>query len=243
VTSRNAIHPSVTPTSTTRIRRAGTALAGLALAAILAACGSSGGGAVNGANISQVNGSSQSDSHYPGAIVVPSAAKPSTTLTDTSGKPYDVARTTAGRVTLIYFGYTHCPDVCPINMALAGAALAQMTPADRAKVAVVFITTDPKRDTPKVIRAWLDNFAGGSRFIGLTGTKAQIDRAEKQVGMTLSFVESDPTPGPTGYQIEHAGYLLAYSQDNRAHLQFYDSEPAPSLATSLDHLVAKGFQA
>jgi cytochrome oxidase Cu insertion factor (SCO1/SenC/PrrC family) len=218
-----------------------TATAAVLLAAVaLAACGSPG---ASTASVSQVSGSSQTNAHYPGAVVVPTAAaKPDVTLTDTAGKPYNLAQATAGRVTLLYFGYTHCPDVCPINMALAGATLARMAPADRAKVTVAFITTDPKRDTPRVIRAWLDNFSGGSAFVGLTGTIARIHQAEKQVGMPLSFVESDPTPGPTGYEIEHAGYLLAYSQDNRAHLEFYDNEPAPSFATSLDHLVAHGFQ-
>jgi protein SCO1 len=238
------IPTTLSPTNPARrgVRRAAAAAAGVALALILAACGSSSGSAT-GASISQVGGSSQTDSHYPGAVVVPSAGKPTISLTDTSNQPYDVAKATAGRVTLIYFGYTHCPDVCPINMALAGAAVSQMTAAERSKVTVVFITTDPKRDTPKVIRAWLNNFTGGSRFVGLTGSITQIHQAEKQVGMPLSFVESDPTPGPTGYEIEHAGYLLAYSQDNRAHLEFYDTEPAPSFATSLDHLVASGFQA
>jgi protein SCO1 len=227
----------------TRTRRAGlTAVAAVGLAGVLAACGSSG-GSVNGATISQASGSNQSDSHYPGAILVPSYGKPTVTLTDTSGQPYNVAKATAGKVTLVYFGYTHCPDVCPINMALAGAALAQMKPADRGKVTVVFISTDPKRDTPRVIRAWLDNFSGGASFIGLDGPIAKIHEAERQVGMSLSFVESNANPGPTGYQIEHAGYLLAYSQDNRAHLEFYDTVAAPSFATSLDHLVSSGFQA
>lgn len=193
--------------------------------------------------ISGSSGPSQADKDYPGAIVTPKAAeKPSVTLTDTSGQPYNLAHATAGRVALVYFGYTHCPDVCPINMALAGATLNHMSPANRNKVDVVFITTDPRRDTPKVIRAWLDNFAGGSRFVGLTGTEAQIQQAEKQVGMPLAAVEPKAKAGPSGYVVSHAGYLLAYSQDNLAHLQFYANEPVGSLATSLTNLVEHGFQ-
>jgi protein SCO1 len=230
--------------------RAGVVLAGLALASLVAACGgsssSAGAAGANGGNVMHITGSSgpsQADSHYPGAIVVPAAAKPDVTLTDTAGQPYNVAAATAGRVTLVYFGYTHCPDVCPINMALAGATVTRLPPKVRDQVTVVFISTDPKRDTPKVIRSWLDNFSGGSSFVGLTGPIGQIHEAEKQVGMPLSFVESSPAPTASGYQIEHAGYLLAYSQDNRAHLEFYDNEPAPSFATSLANLVAHGFQA
>jgi protein SCO1/2 len=223
-----------------RTRRALSLGAVLVATGVLAACGSSGNGAstVNGATITQAGGSSQTSSKYPGAIVLPAtsvAGKPRVTLTDTSGQPYDVAAATRGKVTLVYFGYTHCPDVCPIN------TLAKMPAADRAAVTVVFITTDPRRDTPKVIRAWLDNF--DPSFVGLTGSIAQIDTAEHQVGMPLSFVESSPTSTSSGYEIEHAGYLLAYSQDNRAHLEFFDNESAPDFATSLDHLVKSGFEA
>jgi protein SCO1/2 len=225
-----------------------TLLIGVAVASagLLAACGSSNSGTttVNGATISQAGGPSETNNHYPGAVVLPSgsvAGKPSVSLTDTSGQPYDLADRTKGKVTLVYFGYTHCPDVCPINMALAAATLAKMPAAERAQVTVVFITTDPKRDTPQVIRAWLNNF--DPSFVGLTGTVAQIDQAEQQVGMPLSFVESNPKPTSGGYEIEHAGYLLAYSQDNRAHMEFYDNESVPDFAASLDHLVTSGFQA
>jgi protein SCO1 len=229
--------------------RLGLALGALSVAAgLLAGCGG-GSGSAAGANgggimhISSSGGPSQSDSQYPGAIVVASAApKPSITLTDTSGQPYNLARATAGKVTLVYFGYTHCPDVCPINMALAGATVNRLAPKIRDQVTVVFITTDPMRDNPKVIRSWLDNFSQGNRFVGLTGTITQIHQAEKEVGMPLSFVENSPTPSGHGYQIDHAGYLLAYSQDNLAHLKFYDNEPAPSFATSLANLVSHGFQ-
>jgi len=66
--------------------------------------------------VTQVAGSSQTDSHYPGAQLSPQVVgKPTVELTDTSGQPYDVATATAGRVTLLYFGYTNCPDVCPIT--------------------------------------------------------------------------------------------------------------------------------
>jgi protein SCO1 len=229
--------------------RLGLAFAGLTLAAtLLVGCGGSASTTVsaNGGGVMHISGSSgpsQSDSHYPGAIVVPAAAaKPTVTLTDTSDQPYNLARATRGRVTIVYFGYTHCPDVCPINMALAGASVSRLPTKIGDQITVVFITTDPRRDTPKVIRAWLDNFSGGDRFVGLTGTIAKIHEAEKQVGMPLSFVESGTAGGKTGYQIEHAGYLLAYSQDNLAHLQFYDNEPAPSFATSLSNLVTHGFQ-
>lgn len=236
-----------------RSRRTGSrlclAFAGLSVAAsLLAACGGSASTTVgaNGGGVMHVTGSggpAQSNSHYPGAIVAPKAArKPTVTLTDTSGRPYNVAQATRGRVTVLYFGYTHCPDVCPIFMALTGVSVHRLPPKIRDRVTVVFITTDPKRDSPKVIRTWLDNFSGGNRFVGLTGTIAQIHEAEKQVGQDLSFIEGKPTHSKSGYIVEHDGYLLTYSQDNVAHLEVYDNAPAPSFATSLANLVTHGFQ-
>ena len=199
--------------------------------------------AVNGvASVQQVAGSTQSSSYYPGATVLPpgnAVAKPDLTLIDTSDRPYDLAQQTAGKVTLIYFGYTHCPDVCPINMALTAEALQRLPAQERQKVTVLFVTTDPARDTPAVMRAWLDRI--DASFIGLTGTEAQIHQAEKVVGMPLSYADKDPT-ADGGYEIVHAGYTLLYAQDGLANLQVDVSEPPAQYATTLDHLVTHGFR-
>lgn len=200
------------------------------------------GGSTGVATVRQVAGSTQSSKHYPGATVLPRVVdKPNLILTDTSGRPYDLSTETPGRVTLLYFGYTNCPDVCPINIALAAEALQRMPAAERAQVTVVFITTDPSRDTPQVMRAWLDHF--DASFVGLTGTPAQISQAERTVGMPLSYAEEAPagTPGG-GYEIVHAGYTLIYSQDNVAHLQVDDTESPAAYATTLEHVVTHGFQ-
>ncbi len=224
---------------------AAVAVVAVALGAFVAGgtLGGSGSGGSGGvASVRQVAGSSQSSKHYPGATVMPvTVQKPNLTLTDTSGRPYDLATETPGRVTLVYFGYTNCPDVCPINMALAAEALQHMPARQRAAVTVVFITTDPARDTPPVIRAWLNHF--DPSFVGLTGTDAQIQQAEHAIGMPLSYAEAAPpgTPGG-GYQIVHAGYTLVYSQDNVAHLQVDDTETPAAYATTLEHMLSRGFQ-
>jgi protein SCO1 len=194
------------------------------------------------ASVQQVAGSTQASPRYPGATVLPvTVNKPDLTLTDTSGQPYNLAASTAGRVTLVYFGYTHCPDVCPINMALSAEALQRMPARERSAVTVVFVTTDPARDTPPVLRAWLDHF--NSNFVGLTGSMAQIQQAEQAIGMPLSYADAAPpgTPGG-GYEIVHAGYTLVYSQDNVAHLQLDDTETPAAYATTLEHVLAHGFQ-
>ncbi|MDQ6782173.1 MAG: SCO family protein [Actinomycetota bacterium] len=202
----------------------------------------------------QVVGSTQQSSRYPGATVLPvTYAKPNVALTDTSGQPFNVATQTAGSVTLVYFGYTHCPDVCPINMALAAQTLRRLRGAERARIKVVFVTTDPARDTPPVIRAWLNNF--DRSFIGLAGTQDQIHQAESNIGMPLSYDDTpqstgkaaapattDAAPG-TNYQVVHAGYTLVYTPDDVAHLQIDDTEQPSGFATTLEHLLAHGYQA
>jgi protein SCO1/2 len=179
---------------------------------------------------------------YPGATVMAQGApKPHVTLVDTAGRRYDLAAATAHRVTLLYFGYTHCPDLCPINMALAASAIRELPASVAARVTVVFITTDPTRDTPKVIQAWLDNF--DPHFVGLTGSVGAIHTAEKEVDMPLSYVVTAARTSPGGeYQVVHAGYTLVYSQDGRAHLQVDDSDHPAELAATIERLVNRGFQ-
>ena len=148
--------------------------AGLLAGALgLSACSGSSG---SGANISQVGGPAETNPHYPGALVFPKAyVKPDVSLTDTDNQPFNVASDTDSKVTLVYFGYTHCPDLCPLNMFTAASAIRAMPAADRRQVKMVFVTTDPARDTPSVIQTWLSHFS--STFTGLTGTIAQIRSA------------------------------------------------------------------
>src|SRR5581483_3592139 len=121
---------------------------------------------------------------YRGGLVTPPLTKPVFILNDTSGAPFDFRQRTNGRVTLLFFGYTNCPDQCPMHMANIGAALKRV-PADVAEqVRLVFVTTDPARDTPEDLRRWLDMF--DKRFVGLTGTEAAIEAVERAAGVPLA---------------------------------------------------------
>jgi protein SCO1 len=207
--------------------------------------GNSGSSSAGGdATLRQLGGSSQTNSRYPGATVVaPGVPKPAVELTDTEGRPYNLAQATTGKLTLVYFGYTHCPDLCPINMALTAAALRDLPASQRQKIVVVFITTDPARDTPKVIRSWLDRF--DPSFVGLTGTVADIHAAEEQVQMPLSYPVNSPTEiTETGqdYRVVHAGYTLVYARNGRADLSVDDSARPDQYAVTLEHLLAHGYQ-
>lgn len=152
---------------------------------------------------------------YHGFGLVPPLPRPSFTLTDTSGKRFSFSQT-AGDPTLLYFGYTHCPDVCPTTMADIAQAVAQQPAAVRSKVRVVFVTTDVKRDTGRVIAAWLRHFDTDlpHKFIGLTGTQAQIDAAQAAAHVVLA-----EDGGQT-----HAADVLLYGADDYAHVKYLQSD-------------------
>jgi protein SCO1/2 len=237
------------------VRAPGLGVAALVVAAVLVAGfviggrlghhSSSGTGQVA---ISQIVGSDQQDAAYPGASLMPKSqwvGKPDIYLTDTSGRPYNIAKATKGRVTLLYFGYTHCPNVCPINIGLAAQAIHGLPAAERSKVTMVFVTTDPTRDSPAVIRAWLGKFTsafpGDPTFVGLTASEAKIHDAERQIHMMLSSAATFEGKNGKTENIVHAGYTEVYSQDGIAHLQVTYAESPFDYTTTLEHLIQKGF--
>ena len=153
---------------------------------------------------------------YRGGLVTPPLPKPNFTLVDTSGARFDFRANTDGYVTLLFFGYTRCPDMCPMQMFTIAKALKTLPASKMSKFKVVFVTTDPARDTPAVVRAWLDHF--GKSFIGLTGSKADIEAA--QVGANVSPAQKSGVLSDGSYAVGHAVWVLAYTRDNMAHLVY-----------------------
>jgi protein SCO1 len=154
-----------------------------------------------------------SNGTYRGGVVSPPLPKPRFVLIDTSGAPFDFWNRTRGSVTLLFFGYTYCPDQCPLHMANIGVALKKL-PADIAdQVKLVFVTTDPARDTPVVLRRWLDHF--DKDFIGLTGTEAVLASVQNAAGVPAAR-KAEPRNG--NYSVAHANFVIAYTKDNLAHV-------------------------
>ena len=151
---------------------------------------------------------------YRGGLVSPPLPKPKFTLTDTSGAPFDFALKTQGYATLLFFGYTHCPDMCPLQMSTIAQALKKIPPASADQFKVVFVTTDPERDSPQALRSWLDHF--DKRFIGLTGSEAAI--AAAQIAANLSPAKKSAVRPDGAYEVGHAAFVLAYTKDNLAHV-------------------------
>ena len=174
-----------------------------------------------------------------GTLLTPSWEKPDFTLTDTEGDLFDFRPRTDGFVTLLFFGYTHCPDVCPIHMANIAAVLRDLDYAERSRIRVVFVTTDPERDTPDVMRAWLDRF--DRSFIGLRGTKTEVDAIQAALHLPAAIRQpSRPGPLPGAYAVGHAAQVIAFTADGRARAVYPFGTRQSDWAHDLPKLVAGG---
>jgi len=173
---------------------------------------------------------------YHGGIVTPPLPKPKFTLTDTSGAPFDFWSETQKYVTLLFFGYTYCPDECPLQMANIASSLQELSPEVREQVKVVFVTTDPTRDSAPKLRAWLDQF--DSRFIGLTGSEAAITAAQRAA---LIPPASKTAQTDQDYGVNHASFVLAYTKDNLAHVIYPGGVTAEDWAQDLPLLVKEAW--
>ena len=173
-----------------------------------------------------------------GAVAETPGTRPEFTLVDTGGASYDFGAATRGRLTLLYAGYTNCPDECPTSMADVAAALRQLSPAVQQQIRVVFVTTDPWRDNAKVLRRWLDAFHPPQPYVGLTGTPNQVAGAEVAMGIPIAT----RTPAKKGskvgrYSVSHFAGVLVYGRDDRLKT-VYPSGVAPSdIAADLQVLV------
>jgi protein SCO1 len=173
-------------------------------------------------------------SKYKGNIISP-VVKPAGTLTADDGKQYNIKAMTKGVVTLLYFGYTHCPNLCPLTMSNTSVAIRELPKADQSKVRVLFVSVDPHRDTLARLRSWLGNY--DPAFIGLRGTLKQVQAFEQQTGLPIGPVFSD---GAGQVQLDHATEMFAYGTDNVAHEAFFPSTPPAAIANDLKLLVAGG---
>jgi len=145
-----------------------------------------------------------------GVVIEDPTPKPSFTLTDTQGEPYEFASETEGRLTLLYFGYLNCPDICPVHLAQI-AEVFDRDPQIARETDVVFVSVDPDRDSPAEIREFLDRF--DTEFIGLTGTRQELDAAQTAAGVSKAVLVGEGED----YTVDHAGQVIAYGPDGLNH--------------------------
>ena len=170
---------------------------------------------------------------FSGAVLHTPYHAPTTELTDTGGRPFSLATDTTKRLTLVFFGYTHCPDECPTTMATLASARLQLDDADRGNVQVVFVTTDPARDTGPVIRRWLDHFS--SSFVGLTGALPTI----KQVATGLGIpIDKGRRLSSGGYDVTHGLQVFGIDGKNQIPVVWTYGTTAPEFAHDIHQLLS-----
>jgi protein SCO1/2 len=176
-----------------------------------------------------------------GALMGAAIGKPFT-LVNQDGKPtrWDDF---AGRYRIVYFGYTYCPDVCPVDLQKIMQAYAQFGKQDAAraaKVQPIFISVDPKRDTPAVLREYVSAFSPG--LIGLTGTPEQIARVAKDFAVVHA---EEKQGGGSGYLVSHSRTPYLFGPDGEPIALIPVDDPATAeddgspaaVLAALDHWV------
>jgi protein SCO1/2 len=166
-----------------------------------------------------------------GAVLTDPYAVPDTALTDTGGQQFSLAADTDSRLTLVFFGYTNCPDICQTVMANVTAGLARLDDADRGAVDVVFVTTDPARDDEQTLRSYLDRFDPG--FVGLTGDLDTITEVGNDLGVAVEKGERLPSGG---YEVTHSTQVIGVDGNDRAPIVWTEGTSAAEFASDI-HLL------
>lgn len=178
-------------------------------------------------------------SSFAGTVVEPPVQLPPAVLTATSGRRFDLRRDTSAPITLVVFGYTTCPDECPLTVSTIAAAVRLLSARQRAAVDVLVLSADPARDTPVAMRAWLDRF--DPAFEGLTGDPAVLKAVA--AGLYIPLETGGGSPDPTGPSasaadgVSHGTSIYAFGSRDTS-LLLWGSLPAPAeLAADLRRLL------
>lgn len=137
-----------------------------------------------------------------------------------------------GRTTLVYFGYTHCPDVCPETMARLMQVIAKLGP-DAQKVRILFITVDPARDTPQALHAYVGAF-DAQHARGLTGTDSEIESLARRYRVAYQMEKRDPDGS---YEVTHSSAVYVFDAQGHARLLATDSDTPDAIAHDLRRVI------
>lgn len=153
-------------------------------------------------------------------------------LTDADGRPRSLADF-KGKVTVVFFGYTQCPDVCPTSLGEIAQAK-KLLGAAGADVQGVFVTVDPERDTPQLLKAYVGNFGPG--FVALRGSDEETKAAAKQFKV---FYAKQPGKTAESYTVDHTAGSYVFDRQGRVRLFTRYGSGAEALARDLERLLAE----
>lgn len=155
-------------------------------------------------------------------------------LTDEQGKTV-TEKDYVGKATLLFFGYTHCPDVCPTTLARLTSIIRQLDPALRDKIQILFVSVDPARDTPKMLASYTSAF--GPEVVGLTGDKAELADITNRFRITYSYGEPDQDGN---YTVTHSGAVFAFDRQGDPTFMVIQSDPTSDVKADITHLIEAG---
>lgn len=168
------------------------------------------------------------------------AASPTITTSVSLGGPFELVdgdgavvteKDFAGQYKLIYFGFTYCPDVCPVELKVMTAAI-DMVGQQAGKITPIFISVDPKRDTPGVIKEYVKLF--DDRLVGLTGTPQQIEDVKKTFKV---YAKKRQTEGTTDYLVDHSSFIYLMGPNNEYITMFKAGSKPQEIAGRLRQIV------
>ena len=156
----------------------------------------------------------------------------STPLVDTDGAAYSLTKDTDKDLTLVFFGYSHCPDICQTVMSNLASAMTRLDDRDRKRVDVVFVTTDPARDTEAALQQYLAHF--DPTFVGLTGDLDTIVAVAKPLGVGITQGEKLPSGG---YDITHGTTITGIDADDEGTVYWSEATSSADFAADIHHLL------
>ncbi len=175
------------------------------------------------------------DDGLAGAVLPKPYQLPDVRLTASDGSAYRLRSDTTAPLTLVFFGYTSCPDICQVVMADIASALNRLEPADRRRVGMLFVTTDPARDDATALRAYVDRF--DPAFRGLTGPLPRIVRAAEALGVPVEKGQRLPTGG---YEVAHGTQVLGVLPDGTAPVVWTQGTPPDRMAQDIHAILDSG---
>lgn len=152
------------------------------------------------------------------------------TLTGTGGRPVDAADL-RGKIVLVYFGYTHCPDICPLAMTHLHMALRELGPSAD-DVRIVFVSLDPARDTPEVLDAYAGAF--DPRALGVTGSPETLRKLARRYRIAFSREKPD---ADGNYDVSHTSAVFVFDRDGKARLLATSAEDVDAVVHDLKLLL------
>ena len=172
------------------------------------------------------------DAAFTGTRLDPPFTVLTTPLTGTDGQPYSLADDTDKPLTLVFFGYTNCPDICGVVMSNLGSAMTRLDASDRDRVDVVFVTTDPTRDTAPVLEKYVHRF--DPSFLGLTGDIDTISAVAMPLGVGVEQGQKLPSGG---YDVTHGTSVTAIDGDDEGTVYWDQATSSAQYAADIHTLL------